>query len=254
MPISLSGGNAFLTGAASGIGQAVAIGYAKAGAASVFGCDLNAMDETEKQCKKVAANPNFTFIQHIMDVRKEDEVIAAVDKCVKDLSRIDYAANIAGIADSDVQTIDQKIDEWDNVININLRGYTSNELKEFTPDRPTRGSVINMGSVGGLVALPGIRTSYVTSKHAIAGMTKSAAVSVGLQSIRVNSVNPGYIATPMVKAAYDDLTPFGEPVALKRMGEADEIADVIIFLSSSESSYITGSSITADGGLTIMPR
>ncbi|KAK7444078.1 hypothetical protein VKT23_015476 [Stygiomarasmius scandens] len=226
MPLTLSGGNVFLTGAASGIGQAIAIRYAKAGADGVYGCDQNPMDETEKQCKQAATNPNFRFIQHIMDVRKEDQVIASVEKCMKEFGRLDYAANVAGIADSDVSTAEQKMDEWDNVMNINTRGVyicmreeikamLKNSPKEIAPGRSTRGSIINMGSVGGLVVLPGIRTSYVTAKHAIAGMTKAAAVSHGKEGVRVNAINPGYIATPMVKNAYEDLTPFGQPVAMK---------------------------------------
>ncbi|THU96100.1 NAD(P)-binding protein [Dendrothele bispora CBS 962.96] len=199
-----------------------------------------------------------------MDVRKEDQVIAAVEKCIQDFGRMDYAANVAGV-NSDISTIDQKMDEWDNVMNINTRGVyicmreeikamLKNPLKEIAPGRSTRGSVINMGSVGGLVVLPGIRTSYVTSKHAIAGMTKAAAVSHGKEGVRVNAINPGYIATPMVKSAYEDLTPFGQPVAMKRMGEPEEIADVVLWLSSPESSYVTGTAITVDGGLTVMPR
>ncbi|THU91710.1 NAD(P)-binding protein [Dendrothele bispora CBS 962.96] len=208
------------------------------------------MDETEDTCRKVATNPNFRFVQHIMDVRKEDQVIAAVERCIQDFGRMDYAANVAGIADSDISTIDQKMDEWDNVMNINTRGVyicmreeikamLKNPLKEIAPGRSTRGSVINMGSVGGLVVLSGIWTSYMTSKHAIAGMTKAAAVSHGKEG---------------VQSAYEDLTPFGQPVAMKRMGEPEKIADVVLWLSSPESSYVTGTAITVDGGLTVMPR
>ncbi|KAK0245092.1 oxidoreductase [Armillaria nabsnona] len=265
MSLTLPGGIALITGSASGIGQAVTIAYAKAGVEGILACDINfdGLDATIEECKKVASHPNFRVLPLKVDVRIDRDVINMVETAVKEFGRLDYAANVAGIVVTPVATVDQTIEDWDNIHAINVRGVflcmreeikamLKNELRPLIPDRaPTRGSIVNMGSLASVTPVSGM-TAYTASKHAVVGMTKAAAVSHSGDGIRINTVNPGYTLTPQARAFVTDFTPYENGTLLKRMGSPEEMADATLFLSSPLSSYMTGSSIYSDGGAMIL--
>ncbi|PBK64242.1 oxidoreductase [Armillaria solidipes] len=234
MSLTLPGGIALITGSVSGIGQAVTIAYAKAGVEGILACDINfdGLDATIEECKKVASHPNFRVLPLKVDVRIDRDVINMVETAVKEFGRLDYAANVAGIVVTPVATVDQTIEDWDNIHAINVRGVflcmreeikamLKNELRPLIPDR------------GG-------------------GMTKAAAVSHSGDGIRINTVNPGYTLTPQARAFVADFTPYENGTLLKRMGSPEEMADATLFLSSPLSSYMTGSSVYSDGGAMIL--
>lgn len=284
MSLALPGGIALTTGSASGIGQAVTIAYAKAGVEGILACDINfdGLDPTIEGCKKVAVHPNFRILPFKVDVRTDRDVINMVETAVKEFGRLDYAANVAGISCSatsssilgnphvitqivvkQVLTVDQTMDDWDNIHAINVRGVflcmreeirvmLKNELRSLIPDRaPTRGSIVNMGSLASVTPVAGM-TAYTAAKHAVVGMTKAAAVSHSGDGIRINTVNPGYTLTPQARAFVADFTPYENGTLLKRMGSPEEMADATLFLSRPLSSYMTGSSIYSDGGAIVL--
>ncbi|KAK0479977.1 3-oxoacyl-reductase [Armillaria luteobubalina] len=255
-------GVALITGAGSGIGRATALAFARAGASGLHLADVNRvrLDETRKDFKVYTSEA---------DLSKEDQVVRMVQDAANNFGRIDYAANIAGICEkTPASTADTSVDTYDQINNINARGVflcmreqlkvmRDQEAVARIPGRPgVRGAIVNMSSMYGCVA-SGRFTSYVTSKHAVIGLTKAAetAISHSVDGIRVNAVCPGFIDTPMVESVgehFDFRAVLEMAVPMKRFGVAEEIADVIIFLSSERASFVTGHSLIADGGTSIL--
>jgi len=176
----------------------------------------------------------------------------AGDETVKEFGRLDYAFNNAGIEGEQGVTPDCTEENWNKVININLKGVWLC-MKYQIPQmlKQGSGSIINCSSIAGLVGFPGI-PAYVASKHAVIGLTKTAALEYAKSNIRVNAICPGVIQTPMIErfahgeAQIKKQLADGEPVG--RMGQPEEIASAALWLGSSESSFVTGHSLVVDGG------
>ncbi|PBK65582.1 oxidoreductase [Armillaria solidipes] len=262
-------GIALITGAGSGIGRATALAFARAGASGLHLADVNRgrLEETRKDVSVEAANPQFKAYTSEADLSKEDQVVRMVQDAANNFGRIDYAANIAGICESTpASTADTSVATYDQTNGINARGVflcmreqlrvmRDQEAVARIPGRPgVRGAIVNMSSIYGCVG-SGKFTSYVASKHAVVGLTKAAAISHSVDGIRVNAVCPGFVDTPMAESGkehFDFRALLEMAVPMKRFGMAEEIADVVVFLSSERASFVTGHSFIADGGTTIV--
>jgi len=268
-------GVALINGAASGIGQNAGFSFAESGARGVIFADINekgAQDAAEKS-KEFATNPEYrTLVIHV-DVADAVSVQAMVDAAVKEFGRIDYNVNSAGIGTTSLNGIgDLDINEFDNLLNINMRGtmlctravskaMLAQEPREFQGRYGSRsigrGCIVNLGSGNSYVVIPG-KTSYTTAKHAVIGITKTAAVDYAGNGIRVNAVCPSWVEGPMteheagVNPHLDAIVKAVVPV--QRMAQPDEVSDAIIFLCSPAASYITGVGLMIDAGATLTVR
>jgi NAD(P)-dependent dehydrogenase (short-subunit alcohol dehydrogenase family) len=249
--IDFSGKTALITGGGSGIGEAVALGLGRGGA-NVVVADLN-----EEAAKKIADQITSAGGKAVAiggNVGKAEDVKAMVDKAVSEYGALHLAFNNAGIGGPSGPVGDIDIDEYHNLMNVNLHSVFYG-MKYQAPEmiKAGGGSIVNTSSILGLVAdRDGIYAPYVASKHAVTGMTKAAAVSLAKEGVRVNSLHPGYINTPLVKNNLpDEFMPMIEGLhPIGRLGNAEEVANVVLFLLSDESSFVTGSQYVVDGGYT----
>lgn len=250
MSISFENQVALVTGAASGIGLATAKAFAQAGA-SVALADVNG--EAARAAAEELVGAGFKAIGIRCDVADVDQVEAMVNETVATFGRLDAAFNNAGIQNILVEMADATVDDYDRVMSVNLRGVWSCmkfELQHMR--RQGRGTIVNCSSLGGLVG-GAERANYHAAKHGVIGLTKSAALEYATRNIRVNAVCPGLIWTPMA----DQMVAAGQGKALEAMvnsvpmrrhGRPEEIADAVLWLSSQMSSFVTGQSISVDGG------
>ncbi|HEU4806220.1 MAG TPA: glucose 1-dehydrogenase [Nitrobacter sp.] len=237
---------AFVTGAASGIGRATAIAFAAEGAR------VAVLDRTQEALRETAAavrNAGGEVLVIGCDVSKPEQVEAAVGLTVETFGRLDIAFNNAGVENKAAPVADIELDEWDRILDINLRGTflcMKHELAQML--RQGSGVIVNTSSGAGVRGVAG-GAAYAASKHAIIGLTKSAALDYAKLNIRVNAVLPGNIETPMMdrftggdiqKAI--DLEPVG------RLGKPEEIADAVLWMSADLGAFVTGASISVDGG------
>lgn len=236
---------AFVTGGAGGIGAATAIAFA-AESAKVAVADLK--DPTETVDAIRAAGGDAYSIA--LDVTDQAAVEAAVDGVVARWGRIDIAFNNAGVSLEDYTTPWESVDLYDKVVAVNQRGVMlcmAAELRHMA--KQGSGSIVNTASVAGMVGLAG--AGYCGSKHAVVGLTRSAAMRYAAEGIRVNCVCPGAISTPMTEAEglSDQSRAFmAQMHPMNRMGRAEEIADAVVFLASDKASFITGHPLAVDGG------
>jgi NAD(P)-dependent dehydrogenase (short-subunit alcohol dehydrogenase family) len=242
---------ALITGGTSGIGKATALAFSAAGAKVVFsGRRAQEGEDTANLIRKSGAE--CLFVQS--DVSSEKDVKTLVQKTVEDYGRLDIAFNNAGIEGVVKPLHEQSIEDFDELIAINLRGLflcMKSEIQQML----TQGSgvIINNSSTLGLVGGPGC-SPYVTSKHAVMGLTRAAALEYAKQGIRVNAINPGFVATEITDRANKigitseylaSVTPMG------RIGQSEEIAEAVMFLCSPAASFMTGQSLVVDGGYTV---
>jgi NAD(P)-dependent dehydrogenase (short-subunit alcohol dehydrogenase family) len=251
MNISFENEVALVTGAASGLGLATAKAFAEAGASVV----LADWDEKEVQAAaKGLSNQGHKTLAIRCDVSDDAQVEAMVNQTVATFGRLDAAYNNAGIQNVLADTADSSRDDYDRVMGVNLRGVWSClkfELKQMSEQGS--GAIVNCSSLGGLVG-GNQRGTYHAAKHGVIGFTKSAALEYATRGIRVNAVCPGMIRTPM----FDKMIADGQGeelnamlktfVPMGRMGRPEEIADAVLWLCSSSASYVTGQSISVDGG------
>ncbi|KAF9874242.1 short chain dehydrogenase reductase family [Colletotrichum karsti] len=235
-----------ITGAASGIGLATAHLLAERGA------KLSLADVQEKALQQAQSDiqtkyPGSEVLIFTVDVKNYDKVENWISETVKHFGKLDGAANLAGIIPDSIglNGIDQQdFDEWNLILGVNLTGVMHCLKAQLRVIEKT-GAIVNASSIAGLIGRIN-NASYVSSKHGVTGLTRSAAKEVGPKGIRVNAICPGKIDTPMSQASRD-MKIVVEP-SLKRVGEPREVATVIAFLLSDESSYISGANIGVDGG------
>ena len=245
---------AIITGAGSGIGRATAILFAKEGA-KVAVTDINDKNG-EETVEEIIRNSGQAKYYHL-DVSKEKEVANVFDKVYKEFGKIDVLFNNAGISGTNKPTDELSEEEWNQVMDINLKGvflcekYALKYMKE-----QKGGSIINNSSIYGIVGAPDI-PPYHASKGAVRLLTKTDALIYAKYGIRVNSVHPGFIRTKMVedfinktpdpeetKKHLDSLHPIGH------MGEPNDIAYGVLYLASDEAKFVTGTELIIDGGYT----
>jgi 3alpha(or 20beta)-hydroxysteroid dehydrogenase len=239
----LDGKVALITGGARGQGAAEAERFAAEGATVVITDVLD--DDGAATASRLG--DAVTFVHH--DVTSEQEWDAVVGGVVEVHGRIDVLVNNAGIfRRNGLLTTD--LDEWDQVVAINQTGvFLGMKAVATVMCEQGAGSIVNISSVAGLRGA-GISHAYAATKWAVRGMTKSAAQELGRYGVRVNSVHPGYIETPMLHELGVDLSGRLDRVPLGRTAEPDEVADVVLFLASDDSRYCTGAELTVDGGMT----
>ena len=245
---------ALITGGTTGIGRDTAVLFAKEGAKVVFSGRREAEGNETLNLIRAAGGEGF-FVKS--DVSKAAEVESLVQKTVEKYGRLDIAFNNAGIEGRWAPLIEQTEEDWDQVLDINLKGVWLSLKYEVLQmlKQGGKGSIVNMSSVAGLIgaAQAGV---YVASKHGVIGLTKSAAAEYAAQGIRVNAVCPAVIETPMAERI------FGEPEVSRKMislhplgrfGTPMEVAQAVLWLCSDKSSFTTGQCLGIDGGLLIGP-
>ena len=246
----LSGRVAVVTGGSRGIGRAIALGLAEAGATVVP--TARSADDVRETVERIEAEGGDGLAETV-DVAEPDSVESLFERVDDELGGVDVVVNNAGINPGNALGTPDRVDAegFDAVTDVNLRGAylcaraASEQLSEGG------GSVVNVASVGGLVGLPR-QHPYVASKHGLVGITKSLALDWA-PDVRVNCLAPGYVATDLTKdlTADDDLREaILRQTPLDRFAEPEEIAGPVVFLASDAASYVTGSVLTADGGWT----
>jgi len=243
----LKGKCAIITGASRGIGKAIALKLASLGANIVLNYRSNEKEalEVENQIKDMGVE----VLCVRGDISKSEEVENLVSKAKEKFGSVDIIVNNAGIT-KDTLILRMKEEDFDSVIDVNLKGVF-NCLKAITPImvKQKYGKIINMSSVVGISGNAG-QVNYSASKAGVIGMTKSLAKEVGSRGITVNAVAPGFIITDMTNDLSDKFIEEAKKnIPLKRLGTAEDVAEVVAFLASESSNYITGQVIQVDGGM-----
>lgn len=248
---SFAGKVVLVTGAAGGIGRAAALAFGRAGA-SVVVADTSVDGGHATAAMIVENGGKALYVQ--CNVTREAEVEALIDKTVSYYGRLDCAFNNAGIEEEHQPLADADEALYDRIMGVNVKGTwlcMKYEIRQML--KQGAGAIVNTASVAGLGSAPS-QAIYAASKHAVVGMTKTAAVEYGRQGIRINSVCPALVDTPMLARALKrdaareeqlkNLNPIG------RVGQAAEIAEAAMWLCSEQSSFVTGHQLAVDGGLT----
>lgn len=248
---SFEGRIVLVTGGASGIGRATVLAFARAGA-TVIVADIDAT--TGEESAHEAASTGARAECHRVDVSRGAEVEALVDGIRVRHGRLDAAFNNAGIEEENTRLADGDEALFDRMMAVNVKGVwlcMKHELRAMARQRA--GAIVNTASVAGLVGAPK-HAAYAASKHAVIGLTKSAAAEYGRIGIRVNAVCPAVIRTPMFERAVARGAASAEQIAALhpagRIGEADEVAAAVLFLCSDAAPFVTGHAMTVDGGFT----
>ncbi|KAH9215117.1 BcABA4 [Leptodontidium sp. 2 PMI_412] len=257
-PLQLSGKVIAITGAASGIGLETAQLLASHGATlSLADVQEEALQQVQE---RLQSEYQVEVLTTTLDVRNWQQVDAWVKQTVERFGTLDGAANLAGVIPKSLGLKDvgeQDLDEWEQVLGVNLTGLMHclrAQLKAMAAQHSGTASIVTASSIAGTTGRRN-NASYTASKHGVLGLTRTAAKEFGAMGIRVNAICPGRIITPMLRSAEDALgisvspgIPGYPDIALRRDGEPKEVAQLIAFLLSDESSYISGADISIDGG------
>lgn len=242
----LEGKVAIITGAAKGIGKSTALLFAKEGAKVVVS------DIDEENGEKVAEQikgegGEAIFVKADASKAKDHEKL--VSKTVEAFGKLDIAVNNAGIGGPLAKTAEYPLDGWKDVINLNLNGVfygTKYQIAEMLKNGG--GSIVNIASILGQAGTAN-SPAYVAAKHGVVGLTKTSAIEYAQENIRVNSVGPGYIKTPLLDALDDETLEYlvnQHPIG--RLGKPEEVAEIILWLASDKASFVTGNYYAVDGG------
>lgn len=247
---AFAGKSVLVTGGAGGIGRAAALAFARDGArVTVSDVSVAGGEETVSMIKLAGGEASFVK----SDISKAAEVEALIETIVATYGRLDCAFNNAGIEIEHLPLADSDEEMFDRIMNVNVKGVwlcMKYEIRQML--KQGGGTIVNTSSVAGLVGAP-LQPIYAASKHAVIGLTKTAAAEYGRSGIRINAVCPGIIRTPMLDRALER-----EPRREKgikrahpigRLGEVEEIANAALWLSSDLASFVTGHSLAVDGGL-----
>jgi NAD(P)-dependent dehydrogenase (short-subunit alcohol dehydrogenase family) len=240
---------AIVTGGGSGIGQAIAILFAKEGAKVVVS-DIDVTGGQNTVDKIISLGSEAFFVESNTSDAKEQEIL--VQKTIQKYGKLDIACNNAGIGGSSHSTGDYPIEDWDKVISINLSGVfygMKYQIKAMLENG--KGNIINISSILGTVGFAQAG-AYTAAKHGVLGLTKTAALEYGTQNIRINAICPGFIKTPLLDKSLNEesLTYIASKHALMRLGTSEEVAQLALWLASDDASFVTGSEYLIDGGYT----
>ncbi len=248
-----AGKTILITGAASGIGRGAALAFGRHGA-NVVVSDIAEPAGRETSAEIVAAGGSAVFVR--ADVSVAADVEALVGAAVARFGRVDCAFNNAGIEEEHLRLADAEEAMFDRMMAINVKGVwlcMKHEIQQMLAQGG--GVIVNTASVAGLVGAPR-HAIYAASKHAVVGLTKSAAAEYGRKGIRINSICPGVIRTPMLEralardAAWEATLTGLHPIG--RLGEVDDVVNALLWLCSDESGFVTGHQLAVDGAMTIV--
>jgi NAD(P)-dependent dehydrogenase (short-subunit alcohol dehydrogenase family) len=241
---------AIVTGGNSGIGRATAIALAREGAkVTVAARRASEGEETVRLIKEAGSDAIFVKT----DVAIENDVRSLVEKTVDAYDRLDYAFNNAGIGEKMTPLVEQTAEKFDQIMNTNVRG-TWLSMKYEIPEmiKNGGGAIVNTSSGAGLVGFPQMSV-YVASKHAVLGLTKSAALEYAKSGIRINAIAPGGVETDMLMQTVGDdhqfLETFKSMHPIGRIGRPEEIANAVVWLLSDKASFVLGHTLLVDGGI-----
>jgi 3-oxoacyl-[acyl-carrier protein] reductase len=242
----MKGRVAIVTGAARGIGREICLKLAARGA-DIVGIDL--LEDELAQTVKDLNQMGVKAVAKSTNVTEPEAMKEMVQGVVDEFGKVDILVNNAGITrDGLLLTMDEE--QWDLVIKVNLKGvFIGIQTVARHMLRSRYGRIVNLASVSGVMGNPG-QANYAASKAGVIGLTKTAAKELGRKNITVNAVAPGFIDTAMTQALPERVTEAVKPlIALRRLGQAQEVASAAVFLASDEASYITGQVLIVDGGL-----
>ena len=244
--MQLAGKTALVTGAGNGIGRAIAIAYGREGA-NVVVADI--LDEDGERTVKLIEQVGGKAVYRHADVRQPADHAALVATARREFGRLDIACNNAGISGVWKPTLETTDEDWFDVINTNLSGVFFGIRAQIPAMLEAgAGAIVNISSTLGTVGQENV-TPYTAAKHGVVGLTKNVALEYGPRGIRINAVAPAYTNTRLIKAVTADVLRDIEKLhALNRIAQPDEIAELVVFLSSDKASFITGAYYPADGG------
>lgn len=241
---------AIVTGGNSGIGRATAIALAREGAkVTVAARRASEGEETVRLVKEAGSDAIFVKT----DVAIENDVRSLVEKTVETYGRLDYAVNNAGIGEKMTPLVEQTSEKFDQIMNTNVRGvWLSMKYEIPMMIKNGGGAIVNTSSGAGLVGFPQMPV-YIASKHAVLGLTKSAALEYAKSGIRINAIAPGGVETDMLMQTVGDdhqfLETFRSMHPIGRIGRPEEIANTIVWLLSDKASFVLGHTLLVDGGI-----
>ena len=243
---------AVVTGAGSGIGRAIALGYAREGAQVVL-LDMNekSAEEAAQEIRRAGGQAESLAL----DVTKAEDCVAVAKRVAEQVGPVSILVNNAGIARRNgmLGAAEAVIDDWESIIAINLTGVFNVTHAFLEPLRAGKGRIVNIGSIQSFVHIRSPSSpAYTASKHGVLGFTKALAVELGKHGVRVNAIGPGFIETPLnagTRATNPEAVKmFMDHTPLGRAGKPEDIVGPAIFLASDLSAYVTGSIVMADGG------